>query len=227
MKFLSSLLNVLAIDEHDTSIFDPSQSYSAHDEPQNYHHDDPDSDNDHDHHTYEDDEGVKTEFIPEVNEGGVEPKVHESATPCKILDYSNDNRLKYLCKEEDPLKSAISLVQKVIQTKRSFSEPMLLLGYFTVRNSFDGSEEFVRNHLNSEVAQTCPADFSTVSGICSIRDILDESFRHEERQLFDIDNISKQIREVSILLPFKSHFVYVNLYSYNYADLHNLTNVVS
>lgn len=197
-KFISSLLRVLSVDENDSSIF--SSTVTAYTSPEASAVDEPDLDHSRE---YEDDDEhdhvAKAEYTADTPEV-TPPVVPESApsAPCVVTDSTNDNRLRYLCNEEDPLKAAKSLVYKIIQTKRSISEPMLLLGYVSTRNSFDGSEEFVKGHLSSALASTCPADFGGVAGVCGIKDSLDGFLRETEAESHELERVSKDIREVRI-----------------------------
>ena len=210
-KFISSLLHVLSVDENDSNIFSTVSTYTSSPEEGSAV-DEPDLD-DRDHpRGYEDDDEheAKAEFNPDATPEATQPAGETEAsapaaaastttsTSCVVTDATNDNRLRYLCNEEDPFKAAKSLVYKIIQTKRSVSEPMLLLGYVSTRNSFDGSEEFIKGHLGSALASTCPADFGGVAGVCGIKDSLDGFLREMEAESHEFESVSKEIREVRI-----------------------------
>jgi hypothetical protein len=200
-KFLSSLLYALAVDEHDSTIFSTASSI-AYTSPEASAVDETDSEDRDPPLGYEEDEEheAKTGLAPDTP---AETQPTESAlpampSPCVVTDSTRDNRLRFLCDEEDPFKAAKSLVYKIIQTKRSVSEPMLLLGYVSTRNSFDGSEEFIKSHLASALASTCPADFGGVPGVCGIKDSLDEFLREIEAQSHELESVSKDLREVRL-----------------------------
>jgi len=197
-QFLSSLLTVLNIDGHDESIFGtghvmqdevkPHEEYTEEEEQSHYGAEEIIEDGD-----------VKTVFTPAVEK--TESKSQEDSNnnqkPCEVLEFSkNDHRLGHLCSVEDPLAAIQSLIYTVIESKKAYSEPMLLLGFWTTRHTFAGSEEYARSHLASELADTCPMDLSEVPHVCAVKGLLSETFIQDSRSMQEVETLSAQLAEL-------------------------------
>jgi len=204
-QFLSSLLTLLKIDGNDESVF--GAGHVMHDDAvkssEEYAEE---ADEEHSQYGAEEiieDGDVKTVFTPAVEATDKSSSNKEDSTssqpPCEILQFSgNDRRLGHLCSVEDPLAAIQSLIYTVIESKKSFSEPMLLLGYWSTLQTFVGSEEFARIHLSSGLADTCPVDFSGVSHVCAVKGLLSQLFVEDSRNAMELESSSAQLTEVSL-----------------------------
>jgi protein kinase C substrate 80K-H len=168
-KFLSNLVSALDLDEMQLAHFAPEKGSDQ-------------ANGD----SYQDDYEVNPEAAPaeDSNEG------------CEITNLTGNPNLAVLCDAKNKGEAVVSMVYGILLDKKPFTEAMLILGHHSLFQSFDGSHEFVKNHIAQFGADVCPSAFESLHHHCETKDILRDMLTHlETTQKNFIDNADPELSQ--------------------------------
>eukprot|EP00598_Pedospumella_elongata_P005552 CAMPEP_0184969722 /NCGR_PEP_ID=MMETSP1098-20130426/2413_1 /TAXON_ID=89044 /ORGANISM="Spumella elongata, Strain CCAP 955/1" /LENGTH=611 /DNA_ID=CAMNT_0027491533 /DNA_START=1 /DNA_END=1836 /DNA_ORIENTATION=+ len=96
------------------------------------------------------------------------------APTCEVVSLSSDVALLPLCDSVTNAETALEALVKIVIKKNAYKEVSLLLAHHHAHGPSTDSHEFVRQHLDSELSNTCPASFETepAQKLCSVRESL-------------------------------------------------------
>ena len=145
----------------------------------------PDPQNDDD-----DDNGIHGEESQEGDGGEGED---DDAPTCHLVELAQDDfALLPLCDTVDSVDSSVDFIVDFMQEQKPFAEVMLLLGFFKLHGTFEGSDVFAKSHLETQSADSCPAEFAAIETGASK---LKENSPHcglKEQLLTDLSTLEEQ-----------------------------------
>ncbi len=171
--FLSSLMQVAEVDEHDLRhlvSFPIPASFNANDRGKNHHHDH-DAD-DHDDQlnlidAYADSYGDDIPLLDGEEDADLNCDV-VTLGKAGVHDV-NDKKLRLLCHATEKEKEIGEVIFKIVKKYRVSTEVMYLLGYHQLNLHFIGSVEYTKNLIAENGLDACPADFEILQNHCDIK----------------------------------------------------------
>ncbi len=108
----------------------------------------------------------------------------EAAT-CEVVSLSSDVALLPLCNSVTSAETALEVLVKIVIKKNAYKEVALLLAHHHAHGPSADSHDFVRQHMDSELSNTCPATFETepAQKLCSVRESLPAEVSSLDAQL--------------------------------------------
>ena len=195
-QLLSNLLKVLKIEgssvkrlaediaspaseDADASTTSRRASVSSEDEGEEHIEGDADADADvgdrlHDEDEYGDVAEQQLDIDLDAQQETVAVPADAEAASCEVVSLSSDVALLPLCDSVTNAETALEALVKIVIKKNAYKEVSLLLAHHHAHGPSTDSHEFVRQHLDSELSNTCPASFETepAQKLCSLRESL-------------------------------------------------------
>jgi protein kinase C substrate 80K-H len=93
---------------------------------------------------------------------------------CEFFVLSSDSRMRSLCQQSDNMiQSAKDLLSEhIFRSKRPFREYQLLVGYYSLHQTYEHSATFVKDILANTESNVCPALFSANPDVCQLEEKL-------------------------------------------------------